>query len=415
MSTTGETLRINYKARLGLALIVFVLLIQAVSLFRSLPDIPACGKIQNLGHGARVLINCDSAVFMKDAQNPLRLLNGQSVYQDRPLYATTNWLLSTFLTKIGIPSKNIVVTGNSGVPTSYSEIFYLSYLFINFLILLLSVFLFFKWLQTTKIWATNRLHNFLLVANALLILIGNELTKTFFWTPHSQMFNLLLPCYALYLISTTENMRLKKNVFLHCFFIGIGLLFYSLLAVLYFLILTNKIIPLKTRLTAILTSLLPWILFPISVKFFGGTYKSIAISRYRLFVWLLDGIKNGTFFTDVAQNAQRFFSTIPIIPALLIVICFLVIQRENIKKPNFSQFFKSTKFQFSVFYMLVFAALGYYARRVTLGPIIFIELTLFATLFSSTSRKQNRFWVFGLWSLLVFQVMSWIFTMGPME
>ena len=408
-------MKIDRKTRLGVLLALLVFFIQLISLFRTLPAVPACGKIQSLGHGAHVLINCDSAVFMKDAQNPKRLFNGQSVYQDRPLYASLNWLISTPLIHLGVPNNEIIVTGNSGVPTSYSEIFYLTYLLINFCILMLAVFLMFKWVKTTGIWREDRTLNLLIFANLLLILTANELTKTFFWTPHSQMFNLLLPCYALYLGAIKERLKTPRSLYLHAVLIGIGLLFYSLLGILYYFILTASEIRLRIRIQAFLLSLIPWLLFPLTVKALGGTYRSIALSRYRLFIWLLDGIRNGTFFQDIAHNGSVFLRTLPMVPLIIVFLSAASLLVFGARNFTVHSLIKSEKIRFSVLYFIFFAALGYYARRVTLGPIVFIELLLFSLVLNGSKGKRDPSIKAALLILFVFQLGSWVFTMGPME
>ena len=406
---------IKPKSTFSLTICLLVFVIQLISLFRTLPADPACGKVQSLGHGAHVLINCDSAVFMKDAQNPKRLFNGQSVYQDRPLYASLNWLISTPLIHLGVPNKEIVVTGNSGVPTSYSEIFYLTYLLINFCILMLAVFLMIKWVKTTGIWREYRTLNLLIIANLLLILTANELTKTYFWTPHSQMFNLLLPCYALYLGAISGRLCNRRTLYFHATLIGIGLLFYSLLGILYYFIVTASGIRRRIRIQAVLFSLIPWLLFPLSVKALGGTYRSIALSKYRLFIWLLDGIQNRTFFQDIIHNGRVFLRTLPVTPLIIVFLSAACLSAFGARKFTVHSLVKSEKIRFSLLYFTFFAALGYYARRVTLGPIVFIELLLFSLVLNGLKGKWDPYIKAALLLLFVFQLGSWVFTMGPME
>jgi hypothetical protein len=280
---------------------------------------------------------------------------------------------------------------------------------------MLAIFLMIKWIKTTGIWSQDRTLNLLIFANLLLILTANELTKTFFWTPHSQMFNLLLPCYALYLGAIKERLKAPRTLYLHAALIGIGLLFYSLLGILYFFILAARGIRLRTRIQAFLLSLIPWLLFPLTVKALGGTYRSIALSKYRLFIWLLDGIRNGTFFQDVTHNGSVFLRTLPIAPLFVVSLSAACLFVFGARRFTFHSLIKSEKIRFTILYFIFFAALGYYARRVTLGPMIFVELLLFSLVINGLRGKRGSYIKLALLLLLVFQLGSWVFTMGPME
>jgi hypothetical protein len=116
-------------------LFLAVAVIQGMSLLRNYFADPVCGRILNIGMDFNVLINCDSAVFMKDAQNPMRLFDGQSVYQDRPGHASVIWFVGNFLKRIGFPNQTREIVGTSGAVTQYDSVFYLSFLLLNFLVL----------------------------------------------------------------------------------------------------------------------------------------------------------------------------------------------------------------------------------------------------------------------------------------
>ncbi|MFM7979907.1 MAG: hypothetical protein ACKPKO_11385, partial [Candidatus Fonsibacter sp.] len=77
--------------------------IQIISLFRSYPLDHPCGRVLDINSVMSVLINCDSAVYMKDAQNPIRLVNGESVYQDRPIPTLLVAMLAKFWHFFNLP------------------------------------------------------------------------------------------------------------------------------------------------------------------------------------------------------------------------------------------------------------------------------------------------------------------------
>ena len=121
----------DFKNQLFLPYIFLGLSLQLVSLFRKYPPNHPCGKVLSVSKNLNVLINCDSAVFMKDAQEPSRLFDGQSVYQDRPLPTLLVSILSKAWRLFNLPDYYRNVVGNSGIPYTYSLATYLFFLIIN--------------------------------------------------------------------------------------------------------------------------------------------------------------------------------------------------------------------------------------------------------------------------------------------
>jgi len=395
-------------------LLLILGVIQVMSLFRTLPS-PACGRIQNLGHHAHVLINCDSAVFMKDAQAPQRLINGQSVYQDRPLYAVSNWVLSNSLIKAGFPNRTIPIRGNSGSITQYSEIFYLGYLILNFLILFAASLLMLKWLKTQFEIPLKNSMLWLVCLNALLILTGNELTKTFFWTPHSQMFNILLPAYALYLFARRNELNTRKFELLNLGAIGALLFCYSLLGILYFIILFSSRRGLLARFRRIFVSIIPYAMWPFIIQLAGGKYHSIAITRYREYIWVFDSIKNGDFVSAFLHNESSFARTLPLFPASVLLIVFVVWAWQNRNTFVLKRLLNDLRLQFFITFLFFYSLMGYYARRVTLSPILFADLLAFAVVLKLLHRLSSRIQILLTTGFLVLQLIFWVFTHGPMQ
>ena len=104
-----------------------------------------------------------------------------------------------------------------------------------------------------------------------------ELTKTFFWTPGSQMFNILIPVYLFYLLQFAYSPVSDR------FFIANVCAFIILLFSYAFFILL--IIPLvllgwknyKLRIFVLAISVLIYAYYPILLKLLGGTYYNFAI------------------------------------------------------------------------------------------------------------------------------------------
>ena len=112
-------------------LTMFALALQVVSLFRNYPLNPPCGRVLEITKDIGVLINCDSAVYMKDAQSPSRLFNGESVYQDRPLPTLLVSLLAKIWHFFNLPDYRREIVGNSGVVVTYSLVTYILFLILS--------------------------------------------------------------------------------------------------------------------------------------------------------------------------------------------------------------------------------------------------------------------------------------------
>jgi hypothetical protein len=101
---------------------LLVIFVQSFSFFRSFPTSPVCGRVINVFADLHVLINCDSAVFMKDAQDPSRVFDGKSVYQDRPAHSVLAWILAMTMKLFGLPNEAREVVGTSGQTTIYGTL-----------------------------------------------------------------------------------------------------------------------------------------------------------------------------------------------------------------------------------------------------------------------------------------------------
>jgi hypothetical protein len=394
-----------------------VVLIQSASLFRSFPSNPACGRVLNVFANLNVLINCDSAVFMKDAQSPSRLFDGESVYQDRPAHALFVWVMSNILKVVGFPNSSREIVGNSGETTLYQSAFYLSYLVINLLILLVAVKL-----AINYVYPDNHTRKTYSNASSVLLIIflvaGNELTKTFFWTPHSQMFNVLLPVLALVLISNREKIRTFK-VFLS---LTVGLVFlmffYPLFGLLLTILISGSYSKIWNRALIVSTVLSGYLLYPRVLEYLGGSYSNYAILKFRQYVWILDASKQDMLRERSIANINLFISTIPLIPTLLIVtsiiLLFIVASKIDKRSVNFRSEFLPYLLFFAV-YIFSVLAMGYYSRRLTLGPFIFLELFLLRNMILISKDRFQKVRMFATNGVLLLLIGSWLGTNGPLS
>ncbi|HEY1474656.1 MAG TPA: hypothetical protein VGF53_11300 [Pseudolabrys sp.] len=149
-----------------------------------------------------ITLNCDSPEFMRLAREPSGLLEPFNTRQSRPgliaAAAVLTWALqplASLADKLGIrASRPDIDTGRIADALAKDIPGYLAYIIINFGIVLAA----FYYLQRICApWTdSSTLQAVVLVAIGFL-LAANDVVKAFMWSPHTQMFNILIPVFAL--------------------------------------------------------------------------------------------------------------------------------------------------------------------------------------------------------------------------
>ena len=147
-------------------------------------------------------LNCDSPEFMWLAREPDALLEKNNERQNRPGFVLAAAVLQDIIARIvpaDAPPRRIgsgfldpdLISQSAGrdLPA------YLAYIIIN-VGLLLASFHFWRKLIAPRI-GISAATAAIVVATGLL-LVANDVTKAFVWSPHTQMFNILVPLIALY-------------------------------------------------------------------------------------------------------------------------------------------------------------------------------------------------------------------------
>jgi len=397
-------------------LIVFTLATQLVSLFRKYPLDHPCGRVLKLAGNMEVLINCDSAVYMKDAQSPSRIFNGESVYQDRPLPTFVVSAFSKLWHFFNLPDYYRNIIGNSGNIVTYSLVTYILFLILNAFMLGVCCWLGIKAFLVIFDKFDIRKENFSLIALLFTLLISmNEITKTFFWTPGSQMFNVLIPVYLFYLIQFANNNVTTKFFVLNAITFIILLFSYafSILAAIPLILLKWK--NFRSRVMVVASVIMIYAAYPSMLRFFGGEYNNFALGQRRMYLWVVDSYYGNQMIQSFSKNFYLFINTFPIIPTILIVT-LIVYFRITYKNILLRVYLKSIKPEMYIlfFYFLSFGFYGYYSRRLTYPIIIFLFLTSLK-IFSIHSKIMIRVAELLIISLIIPLVFySWAFTNGPL-
>ena len=400
-----------FTKRLYLKLIIFGLLVQIISLFRNYPSNHPCGRVLDINSAMSVLINCDSAVYMKDAQNPVRLVNGESVYQDRPLPTLLVATLSKFWHFLNLPDYYRDVQGNSGQMVTYSLITYVIFLALSAAIFSLTCYLGIKSLFQFQQKLNTPNENFISAAFMFVTIISmNEITKTFFWTPGSQMFNLLLPVYAFYLISRGDKTITDKFYLTQILIVSLLLFSYAFFVILIIPLLLIKWNKLRYRLLMCLIPITSYLTYPYLLNQFGGVYNNYAIGYRRMYVWVIDAYQQNIFFENLSEYLGYFLKSIPVIPTIILLIAFTVfsLMQRNIKLD-----FRNELVLISV-HILMISFYGYYSRRLTFPIVVFLLLTAIKLFFCLKNDAQNKILQLGIPILVPIATGSWIFSFGPL-
>lgn len=400
-----------FSKRLYLKLIIFGLFIQIISLFRSYPLDHPCGRVLDINSVMSVLINCDSAVYMKDAQNPIRLVNGESVYQDRPIPTLLVAMLARFWHFMNLPDYYREVQGNSGQIVTYSLVTYIVFLALSAAIFSIACYVGLK--SLFRLQQKLSIPNEIFINTAFIfvfVLAMNEITKTFFWTPGSQMFNLLLPVYAFYLITYNNTDITFKFYISQILIVSLLLLSYAFFIILLVPLVLANWNKLKNRLLLCSVPIIAYLSYPFLLNQFGGTYNNFHIGYRRMYIWVIDAYKQDKAFEKISEFLGYFLESIPVMPTILILIALITF---TLMKKNINLYFRSEIFLISV-HTLIISLYGYYSRRLTFPIVVLLFLVVIKLFFTLKSSDQKRVLQFGLPVLVPIVTGSWIFTLGPL-
>jgi 4-amino-4-deoxy-L-arabinose transferase-like glycosyltransferase len=171
-------------------------------------------------------LNCDSPEFMWLARDPSGLLKPESPRQARPgliIAAAIVQMPISLVVPYRAPPQPIgqgtddtaaiVRSFQNNLPT------YLAYILLNIGILLVGFFLTRRIMERDTDSRAIDPASGLIILSTGFLLVANDVTKAFVWSPHTQMFNILVPVLSLYVILRL----LRGGLFERSFVLSIGL------------------------------------------------------------------------------------------------------------------------------------------------------------------------------------------------
>jgi hypothetical protein len=220
----------------------------------------------------------------------------------------------------------------------------------------------------------------------------NEVTKTFFWTPHTQIPNLLLPVYCIFLFLHLGKLKLRKYFFFNLFFIACMLFMYPFLALAFVPLMLIPYKSFKFRLIMVILGFVPYLLFPTFIELLGGQHRNIAVQQYREFVWVIDLLSVEDPLRSFGGFITAFTSTLPIIPILFVVLAVITLSTTSTGLLLKNNHFLFLAFAFGITYLISTFAIGFYARRLSYGSILYFVLFSYYFLVIRFGRFREFLW-----------------------
>jgi hypothetical protein len=324
---------LELRSRLREILVAGLLVTIAVVLFLFQPlpepsELQHCGTPTHVWGPLNVFVNCDSGEFLLLAKHPSLLLTpAHRTRQNRPLYAALGWTLAWPLRVLDVESIGRRVLGAEPVGRTgrlYGDYLpeYGAFLLLNWVLLVASVVLFTRLLDAESPVAIRALL-------PLAVLLVNEVTKAFFWTPHFQIFNVFIPVASIALFRwqlSPARIVTWRDAAAIGLLLGVGNLAYGAFALtaggaaLCLVIGERKLSKAILLLALFFLPLAVWIAF---VTARTGAFYSEEIARFRQFVWLADAAFRGIgpFGTAVSENLSTYLTMLGAVvigPALML-------------------------------------------------------------------------------------------------
>ncbi|HEU4881447.1 MAG TPA: hypothetical protein VFT45_04350 [Longimicrobium sp.] len=292
-----------------------------------------CLNPVNLGGRLHVDLNCDSHVFLVLAEDPRRVLTpGSGAWQSRPLYAALGWALAMPYRAAGLeavgarlPSR-AYAPGRGGAPPGRLLPWYAGFITLNALLLAASLMLFRRMVGA-------RSYRDPAIVLPVAVLLANEVTRAFFWTPHLQLFNVFVPVLSLWLFCRLQprlgTLGMARAAGMGAA-LGVCALAYGAFAVpaagaaLLLLAggppLGRRVARAAALLAAFALPLLAWTAY---VVWRTGSFHAPEVARYRQFVWMADAAARGpgAFAGELAANLGEYVGMVgraAAFPALMV-------------------------------------------------------------------------------------------------
>ena len=403
--------------RQGLTLVllsVAVVLVNIPSLLRPSPPSDACGSARTVFGPFVRFQNCDSHVFNLIASDWSQLFTQAGETRlGRPVFLAAGWLMDRVVFAASLGAVN-----SSDATPPYYESAEVGYIVLNLFFVAAAVMVAFT-LALGRGWqgaATLRAQ----WSPALLLfmlLAVNPVTKAFLWTSHTQMLVILVPAVALAVTSLLLTQRITSRTALFVgLAIGLGILTYASSVVIAVAAATALVLR-RSRAQAVAlaagAAALP-VAWVVGVRLTLGSFYSVETDKFRQFVWILDGLDDGTLVLRVRENIdgllRSFFEgqsllALALAIGVLLAIGFISRVQPSAPQPHLRSIALATGIVL-VWYSLFLYAMGFYQTRLSWALIVTVTIAAGALL-ANTRQGATRLARRVLDASVVIAVLVW--------
>jgi len=360
-------------------------------------------------------LNCDSPLFMRLAQHPRVLLQYDDPRQSRPGYVAVGAALTRI---IGPVASRLGLDNAYGQPHSTS---YIPLILINLVVAGAAI--------AVLAWLLGRFGTPVAIVIALCsLLMLNDLMKAFFWTPHQQMFTLLVPLAT---ITLGRWVILRQPSWPIMAMVGFGLGLASLIyanwlitvaaLALILLLRGRRGVPAAAVLIAafaILPLFWTWL-----CKRLSGSYYNQETARYHEFIWLPQSAEKGWRTLQGSLEVASVGSMREVLGADALVIAVLaglvvaaVWTRVKLKAQSAEDSALLVASGLTIGLSLLFGwAIGVYATRIMFAafPAILVVAGWVGTQFAAKSRVTLLVATYGLGIVAIANALHEVLVHGP--
>jgi hypothetical protein len=314
--------RITVVAALGVVTVGNLLLLAPK------PAMPYCARTVHINQAMSYTFHCDSPEFLELARHPGNVLRPQETRQSRPGYVA-----------LAATSTNLFggITHGLGVDQAYAQHdpAYIPLVIINMALLTTAVVLLAGLLTRIGVpaWA---------VASLAAMVAVNGLTKSFLWTPHQQLFALVVPVATIAFgrwVLTGEPTRRRMALA----GLGAGLVALCYGSVLITLAAGAILVVARYRRAGVeraglflLAGVSPTLVWILVCRLVTGSYYNQEVAGFGEFVWPLvaahDGSLRDRLVTESVKTLREVFSVaLPAIALVVLLAATAVILRIDVR------------------------------------------------------------------------------------
>lgn len=370
-------------------------------------------------------MNCDSADWILNTNNPSRIIEENSVRQSRPGMIYFTYYLSKFLNSFienkNYPKKTKFIS-KDGISINILEEFspkivYSSYFLTNLLLLFLSFMIFFKIFDSSIFKFESYQKWYLWIST---FIITNNTVNQFLFSPSTKILNIFCTLIGIYYLINAIDKKFSFTNYIFVYLtLGCLLLFYASFFIPFVLLILINLYQFKNKnylyeilkiFFLISLFLFPYLLWFLYIKHLNNNFYIPSIEEYDFIIWVYKYYKDGGIIMTLYQLlADYYIFIIKFIREHSFLAIFLPIflfYKKKINTCDKNIYFSSLLFCF--FYISFFILLGHKPSDIV--SVLIIPIGIIFALFTRNNeanlKNANLTKLYFYMSLIVFNIWS---------